>query len=754
MIEVKINGVIVPLVPSVALRSTGYFILAVRYGNGPAELPQETDFRSAVKDARGTILERIPVEGNPEGVRVYLYHVPSGNQLFNNAAEFSIERKFNPMLIDLNPGARGLRDEAPQSQEAWLTAVQRVESQPLRIDLHGSVEVEDVLGRILAAARVDVRAATVFPRLRYTVPPNIERVKPGAVILTAPGSVIPAIADIPGVRLVSPIPRFEPTNNKARLVLGLKPGSKTTNPAEDILAGEGEVVVVADTGFDRGKTTSDLLAEAFDSSGSQPPRVIAVLPLGDRDIGDDPHGHGTHVAGSVLGCDTFNRAEPDYFKQGVYGVAYRARLVVQALFRDHYEPVWGARFRRVAPGPEGVVSVSLYDHLFKPAYYDYHARIHTNSWGAPKGSGSNDPDPEDVNQAVNIHRDLVILFAAGNEGKPTAAFDDIAPDSIVLPATAKNCITVGASENDRPNDGPTRLWRDILVDDKWKTETQTLPTMGNPVAGDPNSMAPFSSRGPVSGGRIKPDLVAPGTSILSTRSLISTNKGWGLADERSEEIYLYMGGTSMATPLVAGCAAIVRAYLLKEKNWPSSPSAALVKAALINGAQPIWGHYTGTGIPNNHQGFGRVNVAASLGLDGSKVEFIDESVDRMLSPIPVDGITVASSYVHKVTISPGQTLKVTLVWTDPEFGDDLINDLDLIVRCNGQKRHGNMAPTEQVAFDTVNNVEQVTWLFVPGSEVLIEVNGAKVAEPQTYALVYSIMTPSEWRSGRRTGERA
>ena len=67
-------------------------------------------------------------------------------------------------------------------------------------------------------------------------------------------------------------------------------------------------------------------------------------------------------------------------------------------------------------------------------------------------------------------------------------------------------------------------------------------------------LAAFSSRGPCQTGRRKPDVVAPGP-LPSTRSskIAGNNFGWA-AYPPSKDDYMYDGGTSMATPLVAGAA--------------------------------------------------------------------------------------------------------------------------------------------------------------------------------------------------------
>ncbi len=83
-------------------------------------------------------------------------------------------------------------------------------------------------------------------------------------------------------------------------------------------------------------------------------------------------------------------------------------------------------------------------------------------------------------------------------------------------------------------------------------------------------------------------------------------------------------GTSMATPVVAGSAALLRQYFT-DGFWPTGkanpadafvPSAALLRAMLIGGAVPIDGVEANTGLPvdpppSSRQGFGRVHLGAS-----------------------------------------------------------------------------------------------------------------------------------------------
>jgi hypothetical protein len=168
-------------------------------------------------------------------------------------------------------------------------------------------------------------------------------------------------------------------------------------------------------------------------------------------------------------------------------------------------------------------------------------------------------------------------------------------------------LTVGASENLRPEQ--TSTWGA-----GWPDDFPVNPISSDRLADDADGMAAFSSRGPTDDGRIKPDVTAPGTMIISARSHDpDAGEGWGVYDGD----YLYMGGTSMSTPLTAGGAALVREWLTRIKSV-ANPSGALMKAVLVNGAADMSpGQYTSpqeipAARPNNVTGWGRVDLVGSL----------------------------------------------------------------------------------------------------------------------------------------------
>jgi serine protease AprX len=521
------------------------------------------------------------------------------------------------------------------------------------------------------------------------VDPNQIQAGRGKIRLTVEDRRLDRLAAIDEVHHIE---RYYPprlANNIARGIL-----TADQAQAAGTMRGEGQIVCVADTGFDRGAT--DDVHPAFEG------RVLRLYALG-RDNASDPDGHGTHVCGSVLGDLTAGDGTI------VRGTAPAARLVMQSVL--------------ASDGGLGGLPVDLHD-LFLPPYRDDGARVHTNSWGGA-AEGAYTANSSEVDDFVVGHRDCVICFAAGNDGNDASATGVVALGSVGSPATAKNCITVGAAESNRPDfmippaDAPTEYG------EGWPQDFPAPPISSDRVANNPEGMAAFSSRGPAANHRVRPDVVAPGTAILSTKSRVATADGWGpyLPDPR----FFFDGGTSMATPLVAGCATVVRQYLLSKQA--NSPSAALVKAMLINGAKPMHGQYVPPEVgsaPDNSQGFGRADLAATIGpyQQDTTVVFRDEG--RVLD-------TGENDDTHQ-PVTAGQTLKITLVWTDPP-GDSLQNDLDLIVRTpDGQEFHGNVAPTSS-AFDRTNNVEQVVARITAAGTATITIRAFRAVMPQSYALV-------------------
>ncbi|MEU7011608.1 S8 family serine peptidase [Streptomyces sp. NPDC046332] len=548
------------------------------------------------------------------------------------------------------------------------------------IVLHEDVDMsEDGLrDRIAAAAGVS----------HGDVQPDGEKVR-----ITVRDEDLPALASLDEVKEIEEVPERVLYNTVSGTLLNAHVSLNGTK-----FRGEGQIVCVADTGFDRGSTTN--VHPAFTG------RVKRLVALGrtSPERMDDPDGHGTHVAGSVLADGTSaSMGGP------VTGTAPEARLVLQSLMDEN--------------GFLTGIPANLRD-LFEPPFLEDGARIHTNSWGPVTPGLPYNQSAKEADRMVWDNKDFVILFAAGNSGTDQDGDGRINMRSVSGEATAKNVITVGASEGSRPEFSKTY---GQLKGGQFRWPVP--PINGDKMADKPHGMAAFSSRGPSQEGRFKPDVVAPGTSILSTRSRVATaSENFGVS---TDPAFMFEGGTSMATPLVAGCVAVLRETLVK--NGTPKPSAALIKAMLINGADELSGQYSPTEAgpsPNNSSGFGIVNLqrAVVLPTDAGRAGFADaKELDQ------------GEERAFRITIPEGasRTLKVTLVWTDPP-GAALQNDLDLIVRTDGQERHGNMGTGS--GFDRVNNVEQVHWRDIPAGEAEVVVRAHRITLfAQPYAVAWRIL---------------
>lgn len=217
---------------------------------------------------------------------------------------------------------------------------------------------------------------------------------------------------------------------------------------------------------------------------------------GSKNSPYDDNGHGTHCAGDAAGNGAASNGK---YK----GLAPESDLV-------------GVKV--LAKGGSGLLSTVMAGVQWcmdNQEQYDIDI-ISMSLGGRAIGSAAEDPMVGIVEKAWE--KGMVVLAAAGNEG----------PDAktITSPGISPKVITVGA------------------MDDK------------NTDRRDDDQVASFSSRGPTSDGLTKPDILTPGVNIISLRSpnsyLDKQLKGSRVGTE-----YLIMSGTSMATPICAGMAALI-----------------------------------------------------------------------------------------------------------------------------------------------------------------------------------------------------
>jgi serine protease AprX len=498
---------------------------------------------------------------------------------------------------------------------------------------------------------------------------------------------------------VAQVERFIPptlANDIARDLMGIETAAGQAGGGLG-LTGQGQIVAVADTGLD---------ATHPDFSG----RIVGLVALGRNGDSSDPHGHGTHVAGSVLGDGQSSNGT-------LRGVAPGAGLFFQSILD--------------AQGRLGGLPLDLAT-LFEEAY-QAGARIHNNSWGAPTASLYT-MNASEVDEFVAHRRDMLVVIAAGNDGtsaqplKAQPGFVDWL--SIGSPASAKNALVVGASRSRRSSGGwSTRSYRDV-----WPTKYPNAPIATATISGDPQGLAAFSGRGPCDDRRIKPDLVAPGTDILSTRSSTAPLQNFWGPDPNSTR-YAFMGGTSMATPLVSGMAALVREYLI---GRGLTPSAALLKATLINGTRWLSGadavadHPT---CPNYHQGFGCVDLTTTIPHAGQPALRL-EAIDNWQTPAQQFTRT-GQRQRYTFAVSGTLPLRLCLAWTDlPARGTQ--NSLALMVQGpNNERWVGNTGLLGALATpDPDNNVHVLRIDAPPPGTYLVQIFVRNLLKgPQDFAFV-------------------
>ena len=168
-----------------------------------------------------------------------------------------------------------------------------------------------------------------------------------------------------------------------------------------------------------------------------------------------------------------------------------------------------------------------------------------------------------------------------------------------------------------------------------------------------------------------------------------------------------LSGTSQATAVAGGIASLTREFL-REQVGISSPSASLIKAAMINGATDLGV----ADIPNPSEGWGQVNLERTvLPTDGSTV----------LATNYDDGKSLKSGFglLYELDLNPSHGIDITLVWSDEagsansaQSQSKLVNNLDLIlIDPSGNEWLGNDFSsgfsTQGGTADELNNVERI-----------------------------------------------
>ena len=479
------------------------------------------------------------------------------------------------------------------------------------------------------------------------------------------------------------------------------------------LTGSNQIVAVADSGLDRNQEFfinldkgSGVVTAVTPAENTNPPTPGTVYPNnkvygyfvmpGASPYDDNrlcPGGqsttsfHGTHTSGSVAG-DAGTTSTPT---AGNWNVGDGMAPNAQILFQDIGDDATGCL--------SGVGGQHMWEQARAAGAY-----ISNNSYGSGY-SGAYSAGDYEVDETTWLNEDFLIAFSAGNNGSGAS--------TIGHPGHSKNALTVGALNH-----------------------------------GDSTTVVSFSSRGPTSDGRRKPDIQAPGSAIVSA----SGNDEDALANGGTTT--KAMSGTSMSSPTTAGAAALMRQYFtdgyyptgVKTAANQRKPLGAEMKATMLNGTAfiPL--------TPGFAAGWGRVWLDNNL-------YFGSETASRDLRNFAypnASGIANGETHTYQVQVGTGQEFRATLVWNDPPAGlatgVSLVNNLNLEVQEGANVYLGNVfsaagatsVSTAGGTADALNNVEQVRFTAPVAGTYSIRVvgsnvpgNGLRYSDRQGYALAIS-----------------
>ncbi len=559
-------------------------------------------------------------------------------------------------------------------------------------------------GRAARAAAGRVAADAIRVIMEPTEVPGGRYINVRAVVSAG---ALASLAALPGVVTVEPFvePQLFGERQDQVIAGSLNPGQ--TGPSGPgylaWLAGRGfptdpaeyPIIDVVDDGFDTGNAANPGNTEFRElNSPVLPSRcVYAIIAAGASGFGPEGlDGHGnincSIVGGFNNGSGTPGNVDIEGYHWGL-GVSPYGRIASTRIF-----------------GPSGWSYPD--EDLMVSNQYAAGVRTTSNSWGADV-SGAYDTDAQaydrrtrDAQSGTAGNQEMLFVFAAGNDGPGSG--------SIGTPGTAKNVITVGASEND-----------DYVLN------YEDGCYVSRSGADNIQDIIDFSSRGPCDDSRVKPEIVAPGTHIHGAASYYAGYTGDGVCDmynPAGQTKYAESSGTSHSTPAVSGFTSLI-AHFLSRVHGITDPSPALRKALVVLSSRHLTGVDANDNLPSNNQGFGLINL--DLAFDGAaswdlldQTEVLHDSGDTYQTTVTID--------------ESAKPLRIALVWTDepgPTSGAAYVNDLDLEVQVGGSTYLGNnftlgVSQTGGSA-DPRNNTECV---FLPSGfsgAVTITVRGTTIA---------------------------
>ena len=495
------------------------------------------------------------------------------------------------------------------------------------------------------------------------------------------------------------------------------------------LTNSGIIVDVADSGTDVGCPFPSI--EFADLTR----RKVYFNDYTGTDVrGGDNAGHGTVVAGVIAGNPLAGIGTDGTPTQGMGAAFHDSDTYGQFLYGLGVAPAIRLGTTKITTGQGGYLG-SVSDWALKAVttpcntpqdmcgqYSSCAATVQNHSHNDYDGYGANAGVYTTNSQAFDaVVRNanpggtptpLAITIAAGNyRQNPTTDFTRM----VMAPATAKNVITMGASES-------RRAAIPALCQDP--TQGGDNPLLRN--AADGYYVVAFCSRRGTMDDRIKPDFVAPATLAYGPQTQYNALLHFcarAMDPNSNNPDYQGASGTSFAAPVAAGAVALLR-YYYSANYGLSKMSPALYKAMLVANARSLTGmpdrlmtyvmgsNATVPSWPTPAQGFGILNLDQLL--SSAPKAWRDQDVT----------LTQWGQMSYNVTVAdPAQPVRIAVAWTDPPAAAGatytLLNDLDLwctfpdgaTYTANYMDGNGyttapcRIGPSCPAPFDRKNNVE-------------------------------------------------
>jgi subtilisin family serine protease len=378
------------------------------------------------------------------------------------------------------------------------------------------------------------------------------------------------VVDLLRVQGVYSIERYlpaQPGDQRAGVIVGTNQVRNFRNISFLVnLDGIGEIAGVIDTGCDSGGSNPPAAGDPplhADLAGRIQFRNLYAAATPANTVDTFPHG--THVTGIIAGNGTQSAAFPGAPPPNPTTVRGMAPAC-QIIFHAARNPALGG-----AHDFRGFLAGFI-------AAHNAGARVHSNSWGRV-GVGTvitnnlyNNATSVVIDRFAFLNPEDLVLFLSHNDERDSNGDGILDMRHLPRESVAKNILCVGASENVTNIDGDNRAYN-VALPGRFGAVAGAgpAPVAGNaPMSDNADNLALFSNRGrvatpavPPAQRRVKPDLVAPGTNILSTRPVALPPFPAGspaLPNTAPTPFYYVDSGTSMATPRVAGAAVLTRQF--------------------------------------------------------------------------------------------------------------------------------------------------------------------------------------------------